>query len=95
MAERVFGDVAIPEEERLASTLARYIIKTKPEMINLRTVRREAHLQCLSKADKMQIAANNLVEANWLFEHFGSSSAGRPRGDYMVNLRLWEVVKVM
>jgi len=91
MAERVFGDVSIPEEERLATTLAKYIIKTKPEIINLRTLRREAHLQGLSKADKMQIAANGLFEANWIFEQSPTAySAGRPRGDYIVNPRLWE-----
>lgn len=91
MAECVFGDASITEEERLGLTLARYIIKTKPEMINLRKIRREARLQGLSRADKMQIAANSLMEANWLFEAAtgASSSAGRPRGDYIVNPRVW------
>ncbi len=95
MAERVFGDISITEEERLASTLARYILKTKPEMINLRNIRREAHLPGLSKADKMQIAANYLAESNWLFEHSREVSIGRPRGDYIVNPRIWETARQM
>lgn len=92
MVERVFGDASIPEEERLAATLARYIIKTKPKIINLRKIRREARLQGLSRADKMQGAANALMEAGWLFEVDGTTEVGRPRGDYAVNPRLWEVV---
>ena len=91
MAERVFGDASISEEEKLATTLARYIVRTKLNIINLRKVRREARLQGLSKADKIQVAANNLIEAGWLFEADGRTEVGRPRGDYVVNPRLWEV----
>lgn len=90
MAERVFSDASVTEEELNASTLAKYIVKNKLKMINLRQVRREAHLQGLSKAEKMQKAAESLVEANWLFEPEYSSAPGRPRGDYVVNPRIWE-----
>lgn len=90
MAERVFSDASVTEEELNTSTLAKYIVKKKLKMINLRQVRREAHLQGLSKAEKMQKAADNLVESNWLFEPEYSPVPGRPRGDYVVNPRIWE-----
>ena len=93
MAERVFGDASIPEEERLANTLARYIIKTKPIIINLRSIRREAGLPGLRKAEKVAMAVDRLVEAHWLFPSAESTGKGRPREDYTINPRLWEVLK--
>jgi len=77
----------------MATTLARYIVKTKPQIINLRTIRREAHLQGLSKPEKMQIAANALIEAEWLFETTGAAVVGRKRGDYIVNMKVWDGVE--
>ena len=93
MAERVFGDASIPEEERLANTLARYIIKTKPIIINLRSIRREAGLPGLRKAEKVAMVVDRLVEAHWLFPSAESTGKGRPREDYTINPRLWEVLK--
>jgi hypothetical protein len=93
MAERVFGDAAIPEEERLAAILAKYIVKTKPKIINLRSIRRDAHLPGLRKADKVKVAVESLIEASWLFASAESTGRGRPREDYTINPKLWEVLK--
>jgi len=92
MAERVFGDAAIPEEQRLMATLARYIVKTKPTLINVRDVYRNAHLEGLRKADKVNVAIQGLIEANWLFP-LTPPTGGRPRSDYRVSPKLWEVLR--
>jgi len=92
MAERAFGDASVPEDDRLAATLARWIVKTKPIVINLRTVRREARLPGLRKAEKVKLAADVLIDAAWLFPPSGAATAGRPREDYTVNPKLWETL---
>jgi hypothetical protein len=40
MAERVFGDAALPEVDRLAAVLARWILRERPEVVNARDLRR-------------------------------------------------------
>jgi Protein of unknown function (DUF3987) len=92
MAERVFGDAALPEADRLAATLARWILKERPGVVNARDIRRKARLPGLREAEKVRLALGTLVEADWLRPAFQRSggNAGRPREDYWVNSKLWE-----
>jgi hypothetical protein len=91
MAERVYGDVALPEAERLMTTLARWVWRQIPtlEMINARDVQRHK-LPGLRAADKVAMAINGLIDADWLraVPSRAGSSAGRQRMDYAVNPRL-------
>lgn len=92
MAERAYGDASLPEADRLAATLAHWIIKERPEVINVRDVRRKARLPGLKEAPKVRIAIDALVEASWLAPDFDrkGEGPGRKREDYMVNRAVWE-----
>jgi hypothetical protein len=91
-AQRVFGDAAIPKEERDARQLARWIVETKPKTVNVSDIRDEARLPGLRDTNAVKAACRFLSEAHWLteVEHVGR---GRPRGDYAVNPKLWDVLQ--
>ena len=93
MAERVYGDVAVPEVDRLAARLARWIMEKQPKIINGKQIRRTARLPGLRDADKVKIAIEVLTEADWLVPApaRSGSSPGRQRDDYAVNPRLRNV----
>ena len=92
MAERVFGDAALPEGDRIAATVARWILRERPAVLNARDLRRKARLPGLREAEKVKLALNVLVEADWLRPVFGRAgdSTGRQREDYQINPRLYE-----
>jgi hypothetical protein len=92
MAERVFGDAALTPAQRAARTLLREIIRTRPAEINVRTVRNSARLPGLSTADDVKAAVAVLLEEDVLIPKPApiTERGGRPRGDYLVNPRLWE-----
>jgi hypothetical protein len=92
MAERVFGDAAIPIEERNARTLAAWIRRTRPETINVSKVRDEARLDGLRESSDVKNAFRFLVEAGWLSPPTKTGRPGRPAGTYTVNPRLWEML---
>jgi hypothetical protein len=93
MAERVYGDAAVPEVDRLAARLARWIMEKQPKIINGKQIRRTARLPGLRDADKVKIAIEVLTEADWLVPApaRSGSSPGRQRDDYAVNPRLRNV----
>ncbi|MDY7525853.1 YfjI family protein [Sphingomonas sp. 10B4] len=86
-ALRVFGDAALPEEERNAAALARYIQKTKPKQVNARDIRRSSGIPTLKQANDVDLAIEALIEAGWLrgSKHRDGSTPGQPRKDYAVN----------
>lgn len=92
MAERVFGDAALPEGDRLAAVLARWILKERPEVVNGRDIRRKARLPGLKEPEKVKLALAVLTEADWLKPAFqrAGENVGRLREDYAVNPKLWE-----
>jgi hypothetical protein len=90
MAERVFGDAAATSVERMAATLARWIMKERPAEVHVRTLLRDVRLPGLRTAEQIKAAANALVEADWLrpptpVKGFG---LGRTPGIYLVNPQL-------
>ena len=90
MAERVYGDAALPKVERNASVLARYITKQGFDRINLRSLKRSPHkskLPGLRSGDAMNAAIESLVDAGWLLPDLSrdGEAPGRQRLDYLVN----------
>jgi hypothetical protein len=90
MAERVYGDAAIPEIDRGAATIARWILKEKPSVINAQKLRRAAGLPGLREIDKVKAALGVLVEADWVMPapSRAGPGGGRMRDDFLVNPRL-------
>jgi hypothetical protein len=93
MAERTFGDAALPQVERNATAVARWIMRERPAVINARHLRREVRLPGLREAAEVEAALKALVEAGWLrpVPARQGRAAGRQRKDYEVNPALWEV----
>ncbi len=87
MAERVYGDAALPAVERNAATLARYIKRSRARSINARDLKRTAKLPGLREAADIDPAIEALMEANWLKPdpHRRGGSVGRHSSDYLVN----------
>lgn len=93
MAERVYGDAALPEIDRNTAALARWIVKERPSIINVRTLRRDTPpTPQLRQRKAMNEAIEMLVEAGWLQHVPGryGDRPGRARADYLVNPKLWE-----
>ncbi|HZZ21074.1 MAG TPA: DUF3987 domain-containing protein [Roseiarcus sp.] len=90
MAERVFGDSGATDVERNAATLARWIVKERPNEVHVRTLLREVRLPGLRSAEQIKKAADLLVEADWLRAPVVGFGAQR-KVAYPVNPRLWGV----
>jgi hypothetical protein len=86
MARRVFGEAAIPEQDRRAMLLARWIDETRPVRFNARDTRRS--IGGLVRDPKhMEQACEALVQAGWIRPAGvrAGSRAGRTSSDYEVN----------
>jgi hypothetical protein len=92
MAERTYGDAGISPAERNVTALARWIARTRPTEVHIRTLRRQVRLPGLTEAPAVREAAGELVELGWLLPPATPTSAGRPRAAFLVNPRLWEVL---
>ena len=86
-ALRVFGDAALPEVERNAAALARYILKAGAERINARDIQRSSGIASLKAAADVEAATDALTEAGWLRSamHRDGDTPGKPRKDFLVN----------
>nr|WP_264185549.1 YfjI family protein [Roseicella aerolata] len=93
MAARVLSDASIPEAERNARTLAQHIVDTRPELVNVSSIRDDARLPGLRETEPVKAACRFLAEAGWLQEPVRTGSGGRPRGDWRVNPKIWEAVR--
>jgi hypothetical protein len=65
MAQRVFGEAAIPQEDQLAMELARWIVRTKLRQFNARETRRTIR-GVLHDPKAMQQACEVLQQAAWI-----------------------------
>lgn len=89
MAARVFGDASVPVEERNARTLAEWIKRTRPKVVNVSDIRDGARLPGLRETGLVKQAVRFLADARWLLPTEEAGKAGRPRGDWQVNPLLW------
>jgi hypothetical protein len=91
MAERVYGDAAATERERVAATLARWIIAERPAELHVRHLQRNVRLLGLRTAEQIRVAADALVEADWVRPPTPGTEFGqRGRFAYTVSPRVWE-----
>jgi hypothetical protein len=94
--ERVFAEAALPQAQRDAMAVGRWLLKTKPKTVNARELRRQPGFTGPKEAKELDVALEYLVDAHWLFpkpiEGRGPAPAppGRPRKDYTVNPRIYE-----
>jgi hypothetical protein len=85
MAERVYGDAAVPLAERNAATLARWILSTKPTEVYVRQMQRVHRLPGLHDAQTIRAACDLLVDADWLGEPDSGAQGRRAKVAYPVN----------
>lgn len=91
MAQRVYGDAALPAVERNAATLAKHIKRKRLQSINARELMREDRLPGLRDAASVDPAIEVLVEAAWLKPdpQRKGGTVGRQTRDYIVNPSIW------
>lgn len=93
MAERVYGDAACPARDRNAATLARWIVKERPEEVHVRHMLRDVRLPGLGEAERIHEAAALLIDAAWLLPMPGGTGfQQRGRAAYPVSPRLWDAL---
>ena len=88
MARRVFGEAALPQAERDAHAIARWLVKQTPipEIINERDLRRMGDGPGIRDVDRMAAAFGELAEAGWVRPAPARASGyGRQRHDWAVN----------
>jgi hypothetical protein len=96
MARRVFGEAALPQEERDARAVARWLIRQNPlpETINARDLRRMADGPGIRQADRIDAALDELADAGWVRPAPArAGGSGRRRNDWAVNPALAEKVQ--
>jgi hypothetical protein len=79
---------SLTEVERNAVTLARWILKERPNEVHVRALLREARLPGLRSAEQIKAAAKLLVDADWLRTPVIGFGARR-KVAYPVNHELW------
>ena len=90
MARRAYGDAALPEDERGARTLGRWIVAKGTSTLNASELRRKIKLPGLTKPAAINGALNYLEDAHWIIASPSrqGDTAGRTRSDYSVNPRV-------
>jgi hypothetical protein len=90
MAQRTFGEASIPEEDKRAMELARWIWRERPPRFNARETRRSMR-GGLKDAKAMNQACEVLTQAGWIrpVERAPGGSGGRTPSDYEVNPTLF------
>ncbi len=92
MARRAFDNAALPPEVRNAVTIAKWIMRAKPERINSREIQR-ASLGGMDNAEGIKAALEELQNAHWIKpDPDNRNTGGRPRNDYLINPKIWELI---
>jgi hypothetical protein len=93
MAERVYGDAAATARARNTATLARWIVKTRPDEVHVRHLQRDVRLPGLTEAAAIHMACESLIEAAWVVAAPAGWTTGRPRAAYAIRPELWEALQ--
>lgn len=90
MATRTFGAAALPQAERDARVLARWLFQQRqlPDKINARDLRRRGDGPAIPDAERMEVALRELEAAGWCRPAFRTAGIGRARKDWEVNPKL-------
>lgn len=91
MARRCFNDAALPQEQRDALALAKWISKEQPARMNARDLGRRPDVP-VKDSRRMEAALEVLCNANWVRFVGGRSgeAKGRSRKDYEINPSLYD-----
>ena len=84
MARRCFGDAALPQVERDAVALAKWIRRNHPEAVNARELR-HAGAMPTREAERYDAALGELEQAGWVRPAPSTAGPGRKRKDWLVN----------
>jgi Protein of unknown function (DUF3987) len=85
MAERVYGDAALPPQEKGAAMLARRIKKDRSLLVNANDIRRYWKLPGLRESGTVKSALLVLVDLGWLCKAVSANTKGKPKENYHVN----------
>ena len=90
MAEIIYGDCALSQDERNAAALARWILKSGAKEINAREVQRNSGLKELKSSGDVERSTEILEKKGWIKKqtHKYFKGSGRPRLDFVVNVRI-------
>ena len=88
--ERVFSEASLPQVQRDALTICRWLLKTRPQMINSRELRRLPGFPGPKEAKELDPAIQMLVDARWLSAPAGQAAPGRPRKNFIVNPAIYK-----
>lgn len=90
MARRTFGAAALPQAERDARHLARWLVQQRPRptIINVRELRRRGDGPGIPSVDRLEAALRELEAANWCRPVHTAGGLGRPRKDWVLNPEL-------
>ena len=76
--DRVFAEAALPQVQRDAMIVGRWLLKNKAQFVNARELRRAPRFTGPKDAQKLDAAIEVLVDARWLIP-VSSEGTGRPR----------------
>lgn len=84
--ERVFAEASLPRVRKDAMAIGQWLLKTKPDSINARALRRQAGFSGPKDVKALDDALGMLVDARWLLlQDDTTGRRGRPRKDFDVN----------
>ncbi|HRN87910.1 MAG TPA: DUF3987 domain-containing protein [Hyphomicrobium sp.] len=87
--DRVFAEASLPQAQRDAMIVGRWLLKSKPESVNARKLRRQPGFPGPKDAQHLDAAIEVLVDARWL-RPVPNDGPGRRRKDFVANKAIYE-----
>ncbi|MBS0237757.1 MAG: DUF3987 domain-containing protein [Proteobacteria bacterium] len=86
---RVFAEAALPQAQRDAAVVARWLLKNKRDLLNSREMRRTPGFPGPKESHRLDAAIEVLVDARWLVP-VARAGPGRKPKDFAVNMAIFE-----